>query len=456
MSSGIQCSPATAFANATAGDTVYFRSGTYYPAASTGNSPSIPAYSPANSGTAANPIIFQAYPGEAVTISAHASTQVNGQLMDDCFGVVSHDYIIFDGFNLVGNNGSYLGRAYMWHSTGSVFRNLTINGGATVQTSLDNCDCIRIEYCSNYAVRNCKIHSFHEATHHGNTAGIKLYHNKHSSGLLFGYPDVYGVGVLENLEIYDGDAAIFVKSSTDDLTIRNSFIHDSDVAILATPDDPGDGSDVMESDRGAVYNNLIVNSSALNYHQGFNSYNGNVPKHGNDWVLYNNTLYNTGQAFSFSPADSGHGWTFYNNISQNQSATYDFSGQNVDATCVSRIAAEDHNQWGTGAIGFEYGRNSGYHRYNSLAAWQATNWLDGGGSPGRGDLASDPLFANPSGTLTQKADFVLASNSPSRGTGRNGTDMGALNILTTVGYVAVSLDGPAAPKNVVVSVVKRP
>jgi Right handed beta helix region len=441
VSTSTPCSPTTAFANAAAGDTVYFRGGTYHPAQSTGDSPALPAYRPLNSGRPGNPITFKAYPGESAIIDAYAQVGPNGQLADFCFGIVDRNYVTFDGFTLIGNGGAAMGGAYMWHSTGSVFRNLTINGGSAVQTTTDNCDCVRIEYCTNYTVQNCKIFNFRQATNWPNTAGIKLYHNTNAAGLAFGYSDVYGVGVIENCEFYNGVAPIYVKSSTDDLTIRNNFIHDCAYGVHVTP-----SLAVMQSDRGSVYNNLIVSITVGN---GFDSNDDNGGFHGNDWVIYNNTFYDVaGGAFSFSAAQAGHGWKYYNNISHVSKATYDLSAENL----TSLLTEEDHNQWGTGSIGFEYGRNSGYYRYSSLAAWQATTWLEGGGHPGGSDLASDPLFVNTSGTLSQRADFVLASNSPCKGAGRNGADLGALNIATSVGYSDLSKEPPAGPGPVIIKV----
>ena len=63
----------------------------------------------------------------------------------------------------------------------------------------------------------------------------------------------------------------------------------------------------MLSDRGHVYNNLIVNISG----NAFEDDNDNTPGlHGNDWDIYNNTLYNVGfTGITAGSNDAGHGWS---------------------------------------------------------------------------------------------------------------------------------------------------
>ena len=85
----------------------------------------------------------------------------------------------------------------------------------------------------------------------------------------------------------------------------------------------------------------------------------------------------------------------------------------------------DHNNFGTGSLFIELRRYGNSAIKTSLSSWQSSGELIGGGSPGAGSLASDPLFVNISGSMSQIADFGLSSGSPSKAAGRSGADMGA-------------------------------
>lgn len=66
-----------------------------------------------------------------------------------------------------------------------------------------------------------------------------------------------------------------------------------------------------------------------------------------------------------------------------------------------------------------------YTNYTSIPAWQASGALVGGKNPGQGSLDCDPRFVNRSGKFESLADFRLVEDSPCRGAGRDGEDMGA-------------------------------
>ena len=118
---------------------------------------------------------------------------------------------------------------------------------------------------------------------------------------------------------------------------------------------------------------------------------------------------------------------------------------------ATTLTAADHNQWGTGVLKLILRLyQSDQRMYQTLAAWQVSGELEGGGNPAVGDLASDPGFANASGTLRLKSDFVLGPASACRGAGRSGIDMGALNIATAVGYHATLRGSPAGPAAVLI------
>lgn len=502
------CSVSTAFSKAMAGDTVYFRGGTYTIGQSSYPNPTL---YPANSGTKGNPITFIAYPNETpvimgtitpkVTGTAGAGTNkttlvdstkdfialgirnwdilrtqnttkggaaVNGvtdshtlvlmgtshntlngftegdyyeigkdSTMNMGLGPGSKNYIIFDGFRVQATNSadgaSELGGIHIFSSSeprkvGNQVRNCTFIGPEVKKiVHGDNSEFIRIEKQSNPLVKGNRIHRLRHmkegvsdwSTH--NTSSIKTYHSDHI--------------IIENNEIHDTNLGIFLKSDADDSIVRYNFIHNNRAGILITPD-----MIAMNTDRLQIYHNVIANCSdqISNIGSLFGAGMGGNDSgtHGNDNVVYNNTFYKTNHrcdAVGHGPSESGHGFSFYNNIIIPLSDTYSLITTSLDANNLVRLKGADHNQWGAT---FKTIRISNYwqaRNYTSLSAWKASTELEsavdvGCGSnrhPGCGDLSSDPKFANGSGKMNQLADFRLATNSPCKGAGRGGVDMGA-------------------------------
>src|SRR3989339_359977 len=118
------CSAATAMLNAVAGDTVYFRGGTYQlgPSAVPGQADIgyHATLEPANSGTSDNPITFQAYPGEEAVLNGHVTVNVTG--IADA-GT--------DNYHLVDNDVDFIAAGVVgWR----IFRTTDKEGGAAVDT----------------------------------------------------------------------------------------------------------------------------------------------------------------------------------------------------------------------------------------------------------------------------------------------------------------------------------
>lgn len=96
LSGASACSYTTAMSNATAGDTVYFRTGTYS-VGTLQNHPSMAfiRIAPTNSGSAGNPITFAAYTGEVATWTATV-TSTSQEAWLGCGS--GNSYIVWDGF----------------------------------------------------------------------------------------------------------------------------------------------------------------------------------------------------------------------------------------------------------------------------------------------------------------------------------------------------------------------
>ena len=95
----------------------------------------------------------------------------------------------------------------------------------------------------------------------------------------------------------------------------------------------------------------------------------------------------------------------------------------------------NHNEFGDAALQILvrlYANDSA--SYANLGDWHNSGKLSNGSHPGEESLASNPLFANGSGTMSDPADFRVSQDSPCTGTGTNGNDMGA--DINQVGIVA--------------------
>jgi hypothetical protein len=422
------CSPLTAFAEAVAGDLVYFRGGVYVIPHNSAFYPSNTTWQPANSGAAGNPITFCAYPSETPILDGvvplnEAETDFavyNGNYPDnqtDVFAVVDKNYILIDGFHTRANGGTKLGvpRIQIWGSTGTIIQNCDCDGGPVLPPSAfnpavyDNTSAIRFQETINCTIRNSRLHHvLHTTAYQHNVAGYLGYGN---TGTIF-----------ENLDAYTCSEGLYLKGSHHDAIIRYCFIHDCAFGVLVTPDTVN-----MLSDRLTVSHNLILNCTQGHLQQ--DNYADTL--HGDDWLIYNNTIYGgvgAGTGLFKGGSQPGHGLKVYNNIILEGGGYGLYASRMIGLPTVNQALIEaDHNQWGTGAVRpwkITIATQSGNRVYNSLAAWQASGELADGSNPGAGDLASDPLFVNGSGTLTQKADFALQAGSPCLGAGRDGTNMG--------------------------------
>lgn len=412
------CSALTAMSNAVAGDTVYFRGGTYNLGTCTKTYYAI--LEPSNSGSSGNPITFAAYPGETPVMDG---TEYTAARLIRIFGVnAGKDYITFDGFTLKANGGTKMPSIVLWGgdgiSTGCTIKNCTFNGGTDPLTWTDNVEAIRLERTENALVQNCMIYNYTETNNYANTAAIKMYANNHAT--------------IENCEIANCSTGIYVKGGdNDNTTIRHNWSYGCYRGIYNNP------STYNHNDNLQIYNNVIVN----------NDYNiwivGSTNTHADDCEIYNNTIYGSTAGIFYS---QGKTWKIYNNIIHGCANKQYMNGyDNVT------VAQSDHNQFGDSPLRIVthlYQGNS-QKTYTSMDQWNNSDELEGENNhPGEGSLASDPKFVNSSGNMNQLEDFRLAPDSPCKGAGRGGVDMGA--DISLVGLYAASevpQVPPAAPQN---------
>jgi hypothetical protein len=449
------CSTAIAFASAAAGDTVYFRGGTYRtPKRNTGDSYH-GYYNVSNSGTAISPIVFMAYPSELPLFTGLAggagdATSGSTNVYATIFASNNQSYLVFDGFSFQSDTGKKMARMIVGKCYGDVvgaaagnvtIKNCQFFGGsasAKTNTSTDNNEGLRIEGSKNITVSNCRFTQYKMTTDWHNTSAVKMYWDT--------------LVAFNNCEFDTSTVGVYVKEANPKTTLYNCFFRGNYEGFYIS-------SGIMnrsESDSFNFYNNIIINSSAQGFvWEGAGSDSGT---HGNDYLIYNNTIYNSASpgypSVLLSYTAPGHGVTFYNNIICG-STNGNLVTNDYNSVWQDHIKNIDHNEWGTPfqsiAIG-TYGRNLNYF---TLASWQASNQLDAaydagcGPSvyPGCGDLASNPLFTNQSGKLINVADFTIPSNSPCYTGSRNGGLIGA-NAAAVGVNVAVQPPPPPPPPSV--------
>ena len=146
------------------------------------------------------------------------------------------------------------------------------------------------------------------------------------------------------------------------------------------------------SDDSKIYNNIIVNN-----HGGIFINEHNTTGTGN--VVYNNTLYNNVTDYpNLYLGMALAGWTFRNNIS------YSLTDYCLRSPNAITQAVHDHNLYyrASGNVIQNYTTD---YTLAQVTTFEATA------------VASDPLFVNGSGTLTEPTDFAIPSNSPAKNAG---------------------------------------
>lgn len=431
------CSAGTAMAHAVAGDTVYFRGGMYN-IPFTGWVFQQAELQPSNSGTPGNPITFRNYPGEVPVLNVigmpawddnDKKTQ-QAQILGNNY----QDYIVYDGFHLLAEGGERMaslisfGRDPNNRARGIEIRNINVYGGSRSVTVDTNNDLIRIENTVGTIIANCKLYGNRNInSREDDTCAIKGYHN---SNLL-----------IEHNEISDCNTGIYLKSDDDDVEVRYNWI-DNVVNAIRLINELG-----MESYRVTIHDNLFTN-----FTNSANLVDSQEGYYNNDFHYYNNTLYSPSAVLGFAIGEVTQGFNFYNNIIQVNASTALFRTR-----ANTKIDQCDHNQWGSYPFRLQIGIWSEERYYDFLSSWQNSNELastyDAGcGSsrhPGCGSLASNPLFENNSGNFNQIADFRLAPDSPCKGAGRNGVDMGAnIDLVGIQGGTTPDTTPPLPPQGV--------
>jgi len=273
-------SPATAYNTMLAGDTFYFRSGSYpnkYDSTGWGNNNF--ALGPSKGGTAGNPIAFVGYPGETATLTS--PSHHNFDLQDNS----GHsDYITVANLTLVASvecvngGGSYTpGGAYTQGAAGvRVVGNVlsatytgTTGGSGLVMPQGNNWSILGNEFKdTGVAFSNLNHSIYNQLGASGTDIGWNYFHNLVMGHVVMIHNDNVGVGPLQ---------------------FTNIRIHDNVITQGPGGNSRGIGiSNMTTSSSGSIYNNVLYDLggdfSALAI------YNGS-------WKVYNNTFYNIHSTF---------------------------------------------------------------------------------------------------------------------------------------------------------------
>lgn len=404
----LPCKLTTALTNAIADDIVYLRSGIYDIAQITGTactySFKASHISPANSGINGHPIIFKAYENETPIFN---DTLGAGQTRCSIFGLYGN-YTIIDGVHFQANNGTKLGYVYIVGASagnpaiGNTFINCDFNGGTDIlPAGGTNFEMIRPENTSGTKIQNSKIYNVNCADGDANTSAIKLYHNENF--------------LFENNEIYNSNVGFYDKSYSADMIVRYNYIHNCNVGVRL--ENSGYGQF-----RSKFYNNVFANNNSKCF------YGKNDMAHADENAeFYNNTFYHTVSDQNLLYMTPGSGYRVYNNIfyGGNGNNTYGsvqdiVLSSNAAISSHTTLAECDYNLYGRIRIYDQYTTT----RYTEQSQWSAST-IENGLHPDQNSIVGNPQFVNVSGSMNDLADFALQTDSPCKGTGKNGADMGA-------------------------------
>jgi len=156
--------------------------------------------------------------------------------------------------------------------------------------------------------------------------------------------------------------------------------------------------------------------------------------------MFHNTIYNSNPTAQLVNIGRGASRRIHSNIFVGNCST----AQYRFVYTPNDLVESDYNQFGPSV------RISKDTTYSTLSSWKTSGALYNGANPDTHSLASYPRFVNVSGQMNQLQDFQLRSDSPCKGAGKNGADMGANISLVGSGNETSEFDRtpPAEPTGI--------
>jgi hypothetical protein len=366
-----------------AGDTLFIRRGTYLEH----------GIRMANTGTSSAWIVIKAFPNEKDTIDC--------QKISSGFNVgasQTNNYVVIDGLFI--RNPLQAGIRIGENHPGNhwIIRNCRFEG--LIQS--DNSACVFLSSSNNTLIDNCVMIGTDSTNL--NICGVQIFRGD-------------GSDTITNCDISHFAEGVFYKHCSlgnGQTVIKNNFLHDNNAHGLW-----------ISSDHAAIRNNLVVNNAG-----GIAIWQDAGGTGGSFSSILHNTVYHSGYSMLISSGgqrdtmSGDHGAThdtvkncvlFGNNSEMGSLGIWPNPEPQYDSI---HAAVSDYNcYYNTGIYPANVIREFG--QTYTLAAWQAKY-------PARDmhSVQGQPVFANPSGTLTAIGDFKLLSGNGYRAAS-DGLDMGA-------------------------------
>jgi hypothetical protein len=416
------CNGRTAVENAVAGDLVYFRAGTYNPAAnpvaswsSASNSlkyEHLP-WNPSNSGTSTNPITFKAYPGETPVFQDN--------IYGGTIGVVGRSWIIWDGFTgtIVDVPNEVIAYAYFQDASNCVIRNSNFSG--VLKNTHQNAALIFMLNNSNILIENNRLHDMNDDGVAGGEEAVNA-----AAILSFNTTGM----VVKNNDIYNNYLGIWDKD-----TEQNNLYYQNHIwggASASSRCQVGIQIRQALSEFGPASNPQAYQNVIRNCNIGvWVSYDDTAiasAKVYNNVIFYDSSYTNSDIGIWVSPGSTSA--EVYNNIMDGYSVPLRYY-----APATTLVAYSNQNSFfNDSSMSWQTGFNS--PSYSPLSAWTTATGFDGN------SILTNPMFVNAGGTTP--SDYKLATGSPALGTGRNGLNIGAYPALTSPS-IGSSLIRPKSP-----------
>jgi hypothetical protein len=383
----IPVTPQTAFDKAVAGDTVYFRGGTYNYEGETDDKNS--RFYPANNGTNGNYIEFRNYPDELPIFNDTNKIDCNSGMMGvggDGDGVPKHSrsYIILNGFKFT-KEGEGSPRMGIIQSDHIIVKNIEIVGKYMAEFPYGNYDLIRIEDSSYITIQNCLLYGNHDGNK-GHGSAVKDYSSHHVT--------------IEKCTFYDCDVAFERKGSNEYAIFRYNYGYNIGLVspnkqfiTLVQGSGANEGDHFME-----IYQNVYYadHADATSFFKMDNEASINT----NNIKIYNNTIHST--EWGYVNAQKSDGMMLWNNIvvgvdssrriiETQDNVTYDY----IDYNLYNPFTKMD----------------VGATTYSTWAGWTSSGGLSGNSNPDIHSIhGQNPLFVSPGAGGPE--NYKLATGSP--------------------------------------------
>lgn len=361
------------------GDTVYVAAGTYTAPGS--GSRQEPAFNPINSGTAGNPIRFEAQGRVVLQLSSS-----NGPTI----GANQRSHIQWKGFYIHEANAPYhadTGIVTIFNSSNVVIEANEIVGVPTLIA--DNHNGVRVENSNTVTISNNRIYGVTYSAdiqnwnrYSVNAAGIMMYGNNNVT--------------IEHNEIFDSNAGINVKGADNyNVTIRRNLLYGLIHGMTFSFTHPTLG-------QNRIYGNIIRDGRTG---PGIETTGIRIAQNTNHCVFANNTIDNVTNGIYFSEPvtnQSGTTLSFRNNI-----ISYTNTAVNGWEAALPRVFSLDNQNY----------YNTNQWAFNQVISYTLTNWQ----SAVSGEASSNTF--NPSFVDRSIKNYRLASTSPLRNIGVDVLDL---------------------------------